>query len=137
DEEGARSAPPIPPAKHGGNQRAGIMRKGVNAPIAVRPGCRWRAIAKDVAARHTVKDDVIRWNHHGTRDRIHPARAAKCREPPQRHTRETAGSVRSAPLNTRKPASLHEAFSAAEARRLVDRFEWHYSPKHDRWPASP
>jgi hypothetical protein len=33
-------------------------------------------------------------------------------------------------LNTHKPASLYEAFPAAEARRLVERFEWHYAPKH-------
>jgi hypothetical protein len=36
-------------------------------------------------------------------------------------------------LNTHKPASLYEAFSAAEARRLVERFEWHYTPKHGSW----
>ncbi len=26
-----------------------------------------------------------------------------------------------------------EAFSAPEARRLVERFEWHYTPKHGSW----
>ena len=36
-------------------------------------------------------------------------------------------------LNTHKSASLYEAFSAAEARRLVERFEWHYTPKHGSW----
>ena len=36
-------------------------------------------------------------------------------------------------LSTHKPASLHEAFPAAEARRLVERFEWHYTPKHGSW----
>lgn len=36
-------------------------------------------------------------------------------------------------LNTHKPASLSEAFPAAEARRLVERFEWHYTPKHGSW----
>ena len=36
-------------------------------------------------------------------------------------------------LNTHKPASLYEAFPAAEARRLVERFEWHYTPKHGSW----
>jgi hypothetical protein len=35
-------------------------------------------------------------------------------------------------LSTHKPASLYEAFPAAEARRLVERFEWHYAPKHWR-----
>jgi phosphoribosyl-dephospho-CoA transferase len=36
-------------------------------------------------------------------------------------------------LNTHKQASLYEAFPAAEARRLVERFEWHYTPKHGSW----
>jgi hypothetical protein len=30
-------------------------------------------------------------------------------------------------------ASLYEAFPAAQARRLVERFEWHYTPKHGSW----
>jgi hypothetical protein len=33
-------------------------------------------------------------------------------------------------LSTHKPASLYEAFQPAEVRRLVERFEWHYTPKH-------
>ena len=33
-------------------------------------------------------------------------------------------------LNTHAAGSLYEAFPAAEARRLVERFEWHYTPKH-------
>ena len=36
-------------------------------------------------------------------------------------------------LNTHVPASLYEAFEPAEARRLVERFEWHYTPKHGSW----
>ncbi len=36
-------------------------------------------------------------------------------------------------LNTHRPASLYEAFPAEEARRLVERFEWHYTPKHGSW----
>jgi hypothetical protein len=44
-----------------------------------------------------------------------------------------AGGVRSAPLNTHTKASLYEAFPAAEARRLAERFEWHYTPKHGSW----
>jgi DDE superfamily endonuclease len=35
-------------------------------------------------------------------------------------------------LNTHKPASLYEAFPADEARRLVERFEWHYTPNASR-----
>jgi hypothetical protein len=36
-------------------------------------------------------------------------------------------------LNTHKPASLYQAFPPAEARRIVERFEWHYTPKHGSW----
>jgi hypothetical protein len=36
-------------------------------------------------------------------------------------------------LNVHSKASLYEAFPAAEARRLVERFEWHYTPKHGSW----
>ena len=36
-------------------------------------------------------------------------------------------------LNIHSKASLYEAFPATEARRLVERFEWHYTPKHGSW----
>ena len=36
-------------------------------------------------------------------------------------------------LNTHVPAALYEAFAPAEAQRLAERFEWHYTPKHGSW----
>jgi hypothetical protein len=36
-------------------------------------------------------------------------------------------------LNTHTPAALYEVFAPAEARRLAERFEWHYTPKHGSW----
>jgi len=36
-------------------------------------------------------------------------------------------------LNTHSPASLYEAFAPDEARRLFERFDWHYTPKHGSW----
>ena len=36
-------------------------------------------------------------------------------------------------LNTHSPASLYEAFPPAEARRLLNRFEFHFTPKHGSW----
>ena len=36
-------------------------------------------------------------------------------------------------LNTHSPASLYEAFEPVEAKRLADRFEFHYTPKHGSW----
>jgi hypothetical protein len=36
-------------------------------------------------------------------------------------------------LNTHTPASLYAAFAPAEARRLADKLELHYTPKHGSW----
>ena len=36
-------------------------------------------------------------------------------------------------LNTHAPSSLYQAFPPAEARRIAQRFEWHYTPKHGSW----
>lgn len=36
-------------------------------------------------------------------------------------------------LNTHTPASLYETFAPAEARRLLHRLEFHYTPKHGSW----
>ena len=36
-------------------------------------------------------------------------------------------------LNTHKFASLYEAFPPAEARRIIERLEIHYTPKHGSW----
>jgi hypothetical protein len=36
-------------------------------------------------------------------------------------------------LNTHSPASFYETFEPQEAQRLVERFEFHYTPKHGSW----
>ena len=36
-------------------------------------------------------------------------------------------------LNTHTPASFYEIFEPAEARRLINRFAFHYTPKHGSW----
>jgi hypothetical protein len=36
-------------------------------------------------------------------------------------------------LNTHGPHSLYEVFAPEEARRLIERIEWHYTPKHGSW----
>jgi hypothetical protein len=36
-------------------------------------------------------------------------------------------------LNTHTPASLDEAFEPVQAKRLADRLEVHYTPKHGSW----
>ena len=36
-------------------------------------------------------------------------------------------------LNIHSPASFYEAFDPAEAKRLTDKLEIHYTPKHGSW----
>lgn len=36
-------------------------------------------------------------------------------------------------LNTHVPSSLYAAFEPAEAKRILDKLEFHYTPKHGSW----
>jgi hypothetical protein len=36
-------------------------------------------------------------------------------------------------LNTHTMAAFYEAFEPSEARRLLQRIEWHYTPEHGSW----
>jgi transposase len=36
-------------------------------------------------------------------------------------------------LNIHRPASLYQAFPPAEARRILERLEWHFTPTHGSW----
>ncbi len=36
-------------------------------------------------------------------------------------------------LNTHSPASLYKAFESQEARRIINKLEFHYTPKHGSW----
>jgi hypothetical protein len=36
-------------------------------------------------------------------------------------------------LNTHNASSFYEAFPAQEARRMVNKLEFHYTPKHGSW----
>jgi hypothetical protein len=75
----------------------------------------WRAV--QVTDRRTAKDfaEVLRWlveDVHGDADKI---------------------VLVTDNLNTHKPASLYEAFAPEQARRIAERIEWHYTPKHGSW----
>ena len=36
-------------------------------------------------------------------------------------------------LNTHDPGCLYEAFEPDRARRIAEKLEWHYTPKHGSW----
>jgi hypothetical protein len=75
----------------------------------------WRAV--QVTERRTAKDfaEVLRW----LVEEVH-AQAEKI-------------VLVTDNLNTHKAASLYEAFPPEQARRIAERVEWHYTPKHGSW----
>jgi len=75
----------------------------------------WRSV--QVTRRRTAKDyaEVLRW----LAEDVHP-------------DAEVIVLVQDN-LNTHTLASLYEAFPPEQARRLAERFEVHYTPKHGSW----
>ena len=67
------------------------------------------------------------------RTRIDWARCAASRTCSRSTTPTPSGSCWCKTTSTPTPASLYEAFPPAEARRLADRLELHYTPKHGSW----
>jgi hypothetical protein len=91
-------------------------REGVaNLFMASEPLLGWRAV--QVTERRTAKDfaEVVRW----LVEDVHPEA-------------ETMVLVLDN-LNTHKVASLYEAFPPEQARRIAERLEIHYTPKHGSW----
>jgi DDE superfamily endonuclease len=92
------------------------VRNGtVNLFMVFEPLLGWRAV--QVTERRTAKDfaEVVRWlvaEVHAEAEKV----VLVCDN-----------------LNTHKPASLYETFPAEQARRIAERIEWHYTPKHGSW----
>lgn len=86
-----------------------------NLFIAFAPLLGWRAIR--VTERRTAKDfaDFLRWV------------VGEVYEDAERVVLVTDN------LNIHTPGSLYEAFLPPVARRLTERIEWHYTPKHGSW----
>ena len=91
-------------------------REGVsNLFMISEPLLGWRHV--EVTDRRTAKDfaEVLRW----LAEDVHPE-AAKL-------------VVVTDNLNTHDPGCLYEAFEPDRARRIAERLEWHYTPKHGSW----
>ena len=86
-----------------------------NLFMAFQPLTGWRHVA--VTERRTAKDfaEVLRW----LVEDIH--------EEAERVILVVDN------LNTHTPACLYEAFEPERARRIAQKLEWHYTPKHGSW----
>jgi hypothetical protein len=111
----------VRPRRHASRGCPGLMdyeyeRKGVCCQLlACEPLRGWRHVA--VTERRTRRDYAI-----FVREllEVHYPKAVKIRLVQDN-------------LNTHDGASLYEAFAPAVARRLLDRIEFHYTPKHGSW----
>ena len=113
----AEKRKPIP-AKEGQPERFDYeyQRNGTrNLFMTCEPLAGWRHVA--VAGRRTMEDFAhqMRW-------------LAEAAYPEAEKVRVVLDN-----LNTHRPASLYETFEPAEARRVIQRLEFHYTPKHGSW----
>jgi hypothetical protein len=111
-------ARPTQPAAPGQVERRDdeYVREGTaNRFVMVEPLAGWRHVA--VTERRTKVDfaEAVRW-------------LVEERYPEVESVRIVLDN-----LNTHGPAALYEAFPAEQARALVTRIEFHYTPKHGRW----
>jgi transposase len=94
DDEWARVAPLIGPAKRGGNRRHVDVRDVMNGLMYVlSTGCQWRAIPKDLPPRSTLFDYLDLWSWDGTLDRIHHALYVECRAQDERQVSPSAAII--------------------------------------------
>ena len=113
----AEKRKPIP-AKEGQPERFDYeyQRNGTrNLFMTCEPLAGWRHVA--VTGRRTMEDFAhqMRW-------------LAEAAYPEAEKVRVVLDN-----LNTHRPASLYETFEPAEARRVIQRLEFHYTPKHGSW----
>ena len=121
----ADTRPPLP-AQPGRPTRQDYeyRREGVrNLFLACEPLAGWRHVA--VTQRRTMQDfaQQMRW----LVDEAYPEVAVV------RMVLDNPVSSTGQALNTHRMASLYETFLAAEARRIAQRLEFHYTPKHGSW----
>jgi hypothetical protein len=108
---------PVPPAP-GRPERFDYehVRNGTaNGFMVSEPLLGWRGVS--VTARRTAKDfaELLRW----LAEDVHP---------------DAERLVLVADnLNMHGPGCLYESFAPARARRIAERLEWHYTPKHGSW----
>jgi DDE superfamily endonuclease len=111
----------------------------VRGPLPARAGSRakqdYEYERKGVCNQLMMCEPLRGWRHvRVSRRRTRKDYAACLRELVQEHYPK-ARKIRLVQdnLNTHDGASLYEAFPPEQARRILERIEWHYTPKHGSW----
>jgi transposase len=113
-------APPIPPAKRGGNKRTVNEREVVNGLMVIlSTGCQWASLPKDLPPRSTVNDYFLRWDHDGTLDWIHHALSVKCWEKAGREASPTAAIIDSQSVKGAEKGRRKRSYAGGRRPDLV------------------
>ena len=111
----------------------------VATPLPTRPGqpkcVDYEYVRRGVCSEFILCEPLAGWRHVKVTERRTKKDWAECiRELVDVHYPHAA-KIRLVldNLNTHTGASLYEAFPPAEARRLLDRLEFHHTPKHASW----
>ena len=130
-----------PPARSGvsiGLPGRDLQTKETRVPIPARPGrprTDYEYERNGTANIFLLFVPLEGWRHVEVTDRhagcITPTSSGTCQIAGIRTPRRSP-SFRIISARTNPPRSM-KAFPPAEARRLVERFEWHYTPKHGSW----
>ena len=108
-------------------------------PVAARPGKTARVdyeyVRNGTANVFMFVDAHRPWRHAKVTDRRANRDFAECMRDLVDQHYPSADCIRVVldNLSTHKPASLYEAFAPDEARRILRRLEFHYTPKHASW----
>lgn len=114
------------------------LRAHKRAPQLLRPGSPQRIDAEYV--RHGSAN-LFLWVAPWEGQRRITATARRCAEDVAHALRDLVAAFPAAEkivlltdnLNVHAPASLYKTFPRDEARRILSRLEWHYTPKHGSW----
>jgi transposase len=110
-----RPAQPVAPGRPAREDAEYVRQGSANCFLAVAPQFGWRHVA--ITERRTALD----WAH-AMRDLVDV------------HFPDAERIVLVLDnLNTHHPASLYKAFPPAEAKRIWDKLEFHFTPKHGSW----
>ena len=121
------------------DEKSKQLTSEVREPLAAGPGrvarYDYEYEREGTANLFIVNEPLVGWRHLSVTERRTKLDWAQCiKELVDLHYPEAEKIVLVMDnLNTHTPAALYEAFAPAEARRIAEKLEIHYTPKHGSW----
>lgn len=116
-----------------------VLHDQTRAPLPPQPGAVERRdyeyVRQGTADLFVMVEPLAGWRHVAVTERRTRADFAECLRYLVEERYPTVAYVRLVVdnLNTHVPAALYETFPARRARAILERLEFHYTPKHGSW----